>query len=38
VVLGEMILTAAYLFLFDTFWLWFFDLIGFLDIQALRGE
>ena len=38
IVLAVMILTAAYLFLFDTFWLWFFDLIGFLDIQALRGE
>jgi preprotein translocase subunit SecE len=38
VVLAVMILTAAYLFLFDTFWLWFFDLIGFLDITALRGE
>lgn len=38
VVMAVMILTAAYLFLFDTFWLWFFDLIGFLDIRALRGE
>lgn len=38
VVMAVMILTAAYLFLFDTFWLWFFDLIGFLDIQALRGK
>jgi preprotein translocase subunit SecE len=32
VVLGVMVLTAAYLFLWDTVWMWFFRLIGFLHI------
>lgn len=32
VVLGVMVLTSAYLFLWDTVWMWFFRLIGFLHI------
>jgi len=38
VVLGVMILSAGYLWVWDIVWIEFFNFIGFLDIEALRGE
>lgn len=38
VVLAVMILMGIYLAVWDIGWMWFFDKIGFLDIEALRGE
>lgn len=38
VVLGVMILMAAFLAVFDVFWFGLFDFIGFLDLDALRGD
>lgn len=38
VVLSVMVLMSAYLWLWDIAWMQIFDFIGFLDIQALRGQ
>ena len=38
VVLGVMILMAAFLAAFDVFWFGLFDFIGFLDLDALQGD
>lgn len=38
VVLATMVVLGGYLWLCNMFWLWFFNLIGFLDLQSMRPQ
>ncbi|QDU39829.1 preprotein translocase subunit SecE [Maioricimonas rarisocia] len=38
VVLATMVVLGGYLWLCDMFWLWFFNLIHFLDLESMRPE